>query len=144
MLLGQKGVGEVFDLAKAADLFLVGIGTAEREASLVATGMIEKEEMRGDQARRRRPANCSAISSTKPATPVETALSNRALALGREDSAEAQDRRGSRRQGEGRAIRAVLRKRLSQRPDHRRGHGARADVEEKPVGKNRQIAAELP
>ncbi|TIT57657.1 MAG: sugar-binding transcriptional regulator, partial [Mesorhizobium sp.] len=45
VLLGQKGISEVFDLGKAADLLIAGIGTAEREASLVATGMIEKGEM---------------------------------------------------------------------------------------------------
>ncbi|TIT59435.1 MAG: sugar-binding transcriptional regulator, partial [Mesorhizobium sp.] len=33
VLLGQKGVSEVFDLARSADLLLAGIGTAEQEAS---------------------------------------------------------------------------------------------------------------
>ncbi|TIU21240.1 MAG: sugar-binding transcriptional regulator, partial [Mesorhizobium sp.] len=32
VLLGQKGISEVFDLGKAADLLIAGIGTAEREA----------------------------------------------------------------------------------------------------------------
>ncbi len=45
VLFSQRGVREVFDLAKTADLLLVGIGTAEREASLVSTGMIEMSEI---------------------------------------------------------------------------------------------------
>lgn len=44
-LFNQRGVREIFDLAASADLLLVGIGTAELEASLVATGMIEKGEI---------------------------------------------------------------------------------------------------
>lgn len=45
VLFSQRGVREVFDLAATADLLMVGIGTVEREASLVATGMIEKSEI---------------------------------------------------------------------------------------------------
>ncbi len=45
VLFGQRGVRDVFDLARSADLLFVGIGTAEREASLVATGMIERSEI---------------------------------------------------------------------------------------------------
>ncbi|MEA2782490.1 MAG: hypothetical protein QOK29_4034, partial [Rhodospirillaceae bacterium] len=44
VLLGQRGISDVFDLASRSDLMFVGIGTAEREASLVATGMIEHSE----------------------------------------------------------------------------------------------------
>ena len=68
VLLGQAGVGEVFDLAKSANLLVVGIGTAEREASLVATGMIEKSEIEEISATAA-PANCLAISSTRLARP---------------------------------------------------------------------------
>jgi len=46
VLLAQRGVSEVIDLAESADLKFVGIGTAEPEASLVSTGMIEPEEIR--------------------------------------------------------------------------------------------------
>ncbi|MEP7456066.1 sugar-binding transcriptional regulator [Phyllobacterium sp. SB3] len=45
VLFSQRGVREIFDMAKSANLSLVGIGTAEREASLVSTGMIEKSEI---------------------------------------------------------------------------------------------------
>ncbi|MGH6860217.1 MAG: sugar-binding transcriptional regulator [Phyllobacterium sp.] len=45
VLFNQRGVREVFDLANSANLLMVGIGTVEREASLVSTGMIEKSEI---------------------------------------------------------------------------------------------------
>lgn len=45
VLLAQRGVSEVFDLAVRSDLKLVGIGTAEPEASLVSSGMIEPSEI---------------------------------------------------------------------------------------------------
>jgi DNA-binding transcriptional regulator LsrR (DeoR family) len=45
VLLGQPGVRDVFNLARSADLLFAGIGTTEREASLVSTGMIAEEEM---------------------------------------------------------------------------------------------------
>ena len=45
VLLAQRGVIEVFDLAARSGLKLVGIGTAEPEASLVSTGMIEPFEI---------------------------------------------------------------------------------------------------
>jgi DNA-binding transcriptional regulator LsrR (DeoR family) len=46
VLLAQRGVREVFDLAARADLLVVGIGTAEPEAQLVASQMIEISEIR--------------------------------------------------------------------------------------------------
>jgi DNA-binding transcriptional regulator LsrR (DeoR family) len=46
VLLAQRGVGEVFALAEAADLKFVGIGTVEPAAQLVASGMIEPREIR--------------------------------------------------------------------------------------------------
>jgi DNA-binding transcriptional regulator LsrR (DeoR family) len=45
-LLAQRGVREVFELAQQADLMIVGIGTAELEAQLVASQMIEAAEIR--------------------------------------------------------------------------------------------------
>ena len=45
VLFNQRGVLDVFNLANSADLLFVGIGTVEREASLVATGMIEMSEL---------------------------------------------------------------------------------------------------
>lgn len=46
VLLAQRGVREVFNLAGRADLLVVGIGTAEPEAQLVASQMIEVSEIR--------------------------------------------------------------------------------------------------
>ncbi|MCB1490688.1 MAG: sugar-binding transcriptional regulator, partial [Rhodobiaceae bacterium] len=45
ILLSQKGIAEIFDLAGEAGLLFVGIGTVEPEASLVATGMIARDEI---------------------------------------------------------------------------------------------------
>ncbi|KQT86152.1 sugar-binding transcriptional regulator [Aurantimonas sp. Leaf443] len=45
VLLAQRGVGEVFDLATRADLMVVGIGTAQLDAQLVASRMIYGEEI---------------------------------------------------------------------------------------------------
>ncbi|TIT00751.1 sugar-binding transcriptional regulator [Mesorhizobium sp.] len=84
VLLGQKGIREVFDLGKAADLLIAGIGTAEREASLVATGMIEKGEM--EEIRRKGGVGeLLGHFFDDVGKAVETTLSNRALALARED-----------------------------------------------------------
>ncbi|TIP84032.1 MAG: sugar-binding transcriptional regulator [Mesorhizobium sp.] len=84
VLLGQKGISEVFDLGKSADLLIAGIGTAEREASLVATGMIEKGEM--EEIRRNGGVGeLLGHFFDDAGRAVETTLSNRALALARED-----------------------------------------------------------
>ncbi|RWN26956.1 sugar-binding transcriptional regulator [Mesorhizobium sp.] len=84
VLLGQKGISEVFDLGKAADLLIAGIGTAEREASLVATGMIEKGEM--EEIRRKGGVGeLLGHFFDDAGKAVETTLSDRALALARED-----------------------------------------------------------
>ena len=45
VLLSQRGVRQVFDLAAQADLMLVGIGTAELDSQLVVSQMIEVPEM---------------------------------------------------------------------------------------------------
>ncbi len=46
VLLAQKGVEEVFAMANHADLKVVGIGTVEADAQLVASGMIEPKEIK--------------------------------------------------------------------------------------------------
>ncbi|TGS65863.1 sugar-binding transcriptional regulator [Mesorhizobium sp. M3A.F.Ca.ET.174.01.1.1] len=86
VLLGQKGISEVFDLARSADLLLAGIGTAEQEASLVATGMIGKAEM---EETRRNGAVGELLGHffDEAGRPVATTVSSRALALAREDIA---------------------------------------------------------
>lgn len=45
VLLAQRGVKEVFDLANNADLKLVGLGTVDAEAQLVLSGMVEPSEI---------------------------------------------------------------------------------------------------
>jgi DNA-binding transcriptional regulator LsrR (DeoR family) len=84
VLLGQKGISEVFDLAKSAQLLVVGIGTAEHEASLVLTGMIEHleiEEIKRDGGA----GELLGHFFDEDGAAVETTLSNRTMALGRED-----------------------------------------------------------
>jgi DNA-binding transcriptional regulator LsrR (DeoR family) len=84
VLVGQKGVSDVFDLARSADLLLAGIGTAEQEASLVATGMVAREEM--DEVRRGGGVGelLGHFFDAK-GKPFETTLSERSLALSRID-----------------------------------------------------------
>ncbi len=45
VLLAQRGVREVFEMAQSADLKLAGIGTVDRDAQLVSSGMIERREI---------------------------------------------------------------------------------------------------
>lgn len=45
VLLSQRGVSEVFQLAETAPLKIVGIGTVEAETQLVTSGMIEPSEI---------------------------------------------------------------------------------------------------
>jgi len=45
VLLQQRGVREVFEMAEAADLNLAGIGTVDANAQLVSSGMIEPGEI---------------------------------------------------------------------------------------------------
>jgi DNA-binding transcriptional regulator LsrR (DeoR family) len=51
VLLAQRGVREVFDLAARSDLKVVGIGASRPEASLVSSGMIETAEINDVQAK---------------------------------------------------------------------------------------------
>lgn len=45
VLLSQRGVRDVYELALSAELMVVGIGTAQLDAQLVASQMIEAEEI---------------------------------------------------------------------------------------------------
>ena len=45
VLLAQNGVREVYELSRSAPLKIVGIGTVEPDAQLVASGMIEPREI---------------------------------------------------------------------------------------------------
>ena len=46
VLLKQRGVSKVYELAANSDLKIVSIGTTEASASLVSSGLIEKEEIK--------------------------------------------------------------------------------------------------
>ncbi|SFC40636.1 sugar-binding transcriptional regulator [Tropicimonas isoalkanivorans] len=45
VLISQRGVREIFDMAEATVLKLVGIGTVDADTQLVASGMIEQSEI---------------------------------------------------------------------------------------------------
>lgn len=132
VLLGQKGVSEIFDLAKAADLLLAGIGTTEREASLVATGMVEREEMQ-EVKRGGGVGELLGHFFDADGRPFDTALSGRVLALGREALANRRIVALAGGRIKVRAVRAVLTSRYLAGliTDERT---ARALIEEKPVG----------
>lgn len=49
VFLAQRGVAEVFAMAQGAGMKLVGIGTVEVDAQLVASGMIEPKEIKAIQ-----------------------------------------------------------------------------------------------
>jgi DNA-binding transcriptional regulator LsrR (DeoR family) len=83
ILLGQRGVSEVFELALASSLMFVGIGTAEREASLVATGMIELAEI-DDVKRDGGVGEVLGHFFASDGAYVETGLSSRMITLGRD------------------------------------------------------------
>ncbi|WP_438752400.1 sugar-binding transcriptional regulator [Pararhizobium sp. O133] len=111
VLFNQRGVSDVFDLASSADLLLVGIGTVEREASLVATGMIEKSELeeikRGGGA-----GELLGHFFDDKGQPIETSLSNRTFTLSRADLSNRRIVAVAGGKVKARAIRAVLESRL--------------------------------
>ncbi len=84
VLLGQKGISDVFELAKSAQLLIVGIGTAEHEASLVLTGMIEHSEIE-EIKRDGGSGELLGHFFDENGASVETTLSNRTTALSRRD-----------------------------------------------------------
>jgi len=47
VLLAQRGVREVFEMAQSAPVKLVGLGTVDAEAQLVRAGMIDESELAG-------------------------------------------------------------------------------------------------
>lgn len=47
VLLAQRGVREVFDMAQSAPVKLVGLGAVDARAQLIRTGMIDKSELAG-------------------------------------------------------------------------------------------------
>lgn len=80
VLLSQRGISDVMDLARSASLLFVGIGTAEPGASLVATGMIEPGEIAEVSARGGTGEILGHFFDAK-GNPVDTTLTERTLAL---------------------------------------------------------------
>ena len=80
VLLSQRGISDVLDLARSASLLFVGIGTAEPGASLVATGMIEPGEIAEVSARGGTGEILGHFFNNK-GNPVDTTLTERTLAL---------------------------------------------------------------
>ncbi len=80
VLLAQRGVLDVFRLAAQSDLKLVGIGTAEQEASLVATGMIAPAEI-GDIKARGGVGEILGHFFDAEGRVIETALTKRTISL---------------------------------------------------------------
>lgn len=85
VLMAQKGIDAVFDLARAATLKFVGIGTMEEEdASLTLSGMIERHEL----ASAKRAGALGEVLGTffdAHGAVVETDLSARTMSLSPED-----------------------------------------------------------
>ncbi len=111
VLFNQRGVREIFDLASSADLLLVGIGTVEREASLVATGMIEKAELE-DIKNAGGAGELLGHFFDDKGQPIETSLSNRTFTLSREALKNRRTVAVAGGKVKARAIRAVLESRF--------------------------------
>lgn len=111
VLFNQRGVREIFDLASSADLLLVGIGTVEREASLVATGMIEKGELE-DIKNAGGAGELLGHFFDDKGQPIETSLSNRTFTLSREALKNRRTVAVAGGKVKARAIRAVLESRF--------------------------------
>lgn len=84
VLLGQKGVFEVFDLARRADLLVAGIGTADPDTHLVSTHMIEPAEIE-EITRDGGAGELLGHFFDDDGRPIDTTLSNRTLSLSRDE-----------------------------------------------------------
>jgi DNA-binding transcriptional regulator LsrR (DeoR family) len=111
VILAQRGVREVFDLASGAGLKLLGIGTVDSAAYLVKSGMLDEEEAREIAA-----AGCAGEMLGQffdvHGRIIETTLSNRTLAASL--SGDTSERTVAIAGGAGKiaAIRAVLKSNL--------------------------------
>lgn len=80
VLLSQKGLSDVLQLAREATLYLVGIGTPEHDASLVTSGMVEAREIEAV----RRAGACGEVLGyflDAKGRPVDTELTARTLSI---------------------------------------------------------------
>ena len=81
VFLAQRGVAEVMELAEGAPLKIVGIGSAQPAASLVAAGMVQAEEIAAIRAQGG-VGEMLGVFYTADGTPIETALTQRTVAAG--------------------------------------------------------------
>ncbi len=81
VLLAQRGVSEVFNLAAEAGLMIVGIGTAEPDAQLVSSQMIDLAEI-GEVKRLGGSGEMLGHFFNADGKPIETALAARTISLG--------------------------------------------------------------
>ena len=79
VLLAQRGVREIFEMAQAAPLKFVGIGTVDSETQLVASGMIAQSEI-GEVARAGGVGEMLGQFFDTDGRHLETTLSHRTLA----------------------------------------------------------------
>jgi DNA-binding transcriptional regulator LsrR (DeoR family) len=84
VLLAQLGISAVFDLARQADLMLVGIGEARPSGSLVQTGMIRPDEV-AELEREGVAGEMLGHFFDAQGTIVETELSGRSISLSPRD-----------------------------------------------------------
>jgi DNA-binding transcriptional regulator LsrR (DeoR family) len=81
VLLAQRGVGEIFELASRADPMIVGVGTTESNTQLVASQMIEAAEI-GEVRALGGIGEVLGHFFDRAGRPVETSLSARTLSPG--------------------------------------------------------------
>lgn len=84
VLLSQRGVSDVFKLAASADLMLVGVGTAEPHAQLVASRMVEMPEITEVKAQGGLGEMLGHFFDEQGRA-IETSLTQRTLSLGLEE-----------------------------------------------------------
>ena len=121
VLLAQKGLRDVFELARRADLYLVGIGEVGPEAHLLTTRHDHGRGVPPSWRARVPSARCWAASSTRAGRPVAADVNERAVAVDLERLRGTDVVAIAGGAAKPAAIAAVLPHRLHQRPDHRRG-----------------------
>lgn len=84
VLLSQRGVSNVFELAAGAELKLVGVGTTEPDASLVSSGMIQLDEIQ-EVISQGGVAEILGHFFDEKGQPLETTLTARTLSVGLEE-----------------------------------------------------------
>ncbi len=86
ILLAQRGVSEVFELAERAPLKIVGIGTVDSDTQLVASGMIEQSEI-AEIAKSGAVGELLGHFFDKDGTILQTPLTSRTVSVSRESMA---------------------------------------------------------